>query len=151
MDSHEVITRFQEFGADLANLIDDPTPLKLGEIKAQLLSAISHHKEKGEAYIQFSFGSAYPTTFDSYRGNFRDLCIQYSGEYSGSGKKAGDFLKEIESAYAEEFQGWKGGSYRMNYDSEVYVACGGRTSKTRIIGIRANDFDIEILTAQIED
>ncbi len=151
MDSHEVITRFQEFGADLASLIDDPTPLKLGEIRAQLKAAISLHKEGENAHIQFSFGSAYPTTFDSYRGNYRDLCIQYSGEYSGSGKKAGDFLKEIEKAYTEEFQGWKGGTFTMDYDSEVYVACRGCTSETRIVGIRANDFDIEILTAEIED
>jgi hypothetical protein len=151
MDSHEVITRFQEFGADLANLIDDPVPLKLGEIKSQLKSAISCHKEGAEAYIHFSFGRAYPTTFDSYRGNYSNLCIQYSGEYSGSGKTAGDFLKEIEEAYSEKFEGWKGGTYTMDSDSEVYVACRGCNSDTRIIGIRANDFDIEILTAQVED
>lgn len=149
MEAYEVIRRFQDFGSELADLIEDPTPLTLGEIKTQLKKAIAKHEDRGKAYVKFSFGNAFPTTFDSYRGNYSQLCLQFEGR--SGGKYSSEFLKEIENAYTEEFTGWKGGEYRMDSKTEVYVACRGCTSNTRIIGIQQGKYGIDILTAEIED
>jgi hypothetical protein len=127
------------------------TPLTLGEIETQLKSAIASHADGENAYIRFDFGGAYPTGLDSYRGDYASICIEFSGDYDGNGKAASDFLLDIEYAYKHTFLGWKGGEYRMDTDSEVYVACSGCGSNTRVIGIEAREECIKILTTEVEN
>jgi hypothetical protein len=148
MNNYEVIKQFQSFGDQLAQLIEVPVPLNLGEIKTQLEQAIAKHEDKEKAYVRFAFGNAYPTTFDSYRGSYSELCIQFEG--GSGGKYASEFLKEIENAFTEEFEGWKGCRHQMSSITDVYVACRGCTSKTRIIGILSDVYGINLLTAEID-
>jgi hypothetical protein len=130
---------------------NNKTPLTLGEIETQLKSEISSHADGKNALIRFDFGGAYPTGFNSYRGNHTSVCIEFSGDYDGNGKDACDFLLDIQYVYKHTFLGWKGDEYRMDADSDVYVACSGCTSNTRVVGIEARENCIKILTAEIEN
>jgi hypothetical protein len=128
------------------------TPLTLGEIEAQLKSAIASHDDGENASIMFDFGGAYPTGCNSFRNIPWALCLEFSGDYKNNGKTAGEFLESIELAYKDKFEAWsEDKSYCFHADSDVYVACSGCGSNTRVIGIEAREECIKILTAEIED
>lgn len=129
---------------------DVPNPLNYGEIIERLKSAIKAAERGEDEYLSFGWGSAAPTEIESYRGYYEHVGIGYSGSYGGT--KAGDFLKKMENAIGSSMTGWKGGDYRIYRECEVWVACSGNTSNTRIIDVRPSRFTgIEFVTAEIED
>jgi hypothetical protein len=146
MQPQDIIKHVQDFADSLSDIKIRPLPL--GEIEFQLRDAILNHPQGIEALVQFAFGSAYPTDFRSYRGDYASLGLGFSGDRP---KRAGELLGDIEAAYTQEFKGWKGGMYRMYPESAVYIAMHGNMSNTRITGIEAKEYHIEILTAEIEN
>ena len=81
--------------------------------------------------IDFDFGGAYPTGFCSNRGDYAELSLEFSGEYDGKFSLE-DFFDECQTTVGKTFQGWKGGDFRMNKNTRVWVCCEGRTSRTTI-------------------
>jgi hypothetical protein len=131
---------------------NNKTPLTLGEIETQLKSAIISHPDGKNAYIRFDFGGAYPTGCNSFRNIPWTLCLEFSGDYRGNGKTAGEFLESIELAYKDNFEAWsEDKSYCFHADSDVYVACSGCSSNTRVVGIESRENCIKIVTTEIEN
>lgn len=143
----QIVSEVERFTQDLREKVENREPLTLGQIEDAVRGVIKE-SEKKDPYIVFEFAGAYPTTFDSYRMCPRHLALGYSGKYDCA--KAKDFLERCKEADGGVFEAWKGGSYQMNSDSEVWVACPGRSSETRIVGVRAEGCDVILETVDFD-
>lgn len=150
MDAYYVLEEISNKVYKLQDELEDPKCLDLGEIICALKKAISEEEEGGQAWITFDWGGAFPVGFDSYRGNYAELCLQYDGSHSAH-ITARDFLKMCESALNQEFYGWKGGTYSMDYDTPVHVACSGMSSEIYVRDIESTGYGIRINTIRIPD
>lgn len=152
MQPQDIIQQFANLGDRLLSQVTQPTPLNLGGLIMVLEYAIAQSEDGPDQYISFDFGAAHPTGFDSFRRQPRHLCLEYSGEHS-SEIYAGKFLEICKKADGATFEMWKGGDCYGDRDSEIYVACAGCGSNTRVIGVRESLYGagLEIVTAQIED
>lgn len=103
------------------------------------------------ANIEFDFGSANVTTLDSYRGYYDSLALGYDGAYGSKLKTVGELLEDCEQAIGKVYEGWKGGDYCMDRDTNVFVANRGCTSKTSIKSIRQKYDDWYVIETQEED
>lgn len=91
--------------------------------------------------VCFDFGSAIPTTIDSHRGDYSIPALGYElSSYDGNGDyskctsdKVIEMLKESIGSIRE---GWKGGTYRMDGDDQLWVANRGNSGHTGIVGVK---------------
>ncbi len=58
----------------------------------------------------------------------------------------GELLDELKSAVGKTYQGWKGGDYVMDRDTEVWVDNTGIVTHTMITGINMGKYSSVILT-----
>lgn len=84
--------------------------------------------------VKFDFGSTTPGQCDSYRGYYEDLALGFEVDASDYPTVA-ELQETLTEAIGETFQGWKGGEYRMDRNSRLWVANCGQTSDTTIVGI----------------
>lgn len=90
--------------------------------------------------IEFGFGGAVPTEFDSYRGYYAEIALGYEGAYGTSAVLVSELLEKAEACIGETFQGWKGGDFTMNEDTNLFVANSGNTSDTHITGVGTTEY-----------
>jgi len=112
--------------------------LSIGELIAKL-EAISPKRNDGTTKdVSFDFGSAIPTTLDSWRGDYSQLALGYDLTGYDSEKNhmnetsIVDLLAELKSAIGKTFEGWKGGEYTMDESTDIWVANSGNSSHTAI-------------------
>lgn len=151
MEPQEIIQEFANLGDRLLSQIAQPTPLTLGGLIMELEIAIAQSDDGPDQYISFDFGAAHPTGFNSFRRQPRHLCLEYSGEYRTE-IYAGKFLEICKKADGATFYMWKGGDCYGDRNSEIYVACAGCGSNTRVIGVRESLYGagLEIVTVRME-
>jgi len=63
----------------------------------------------------------------SYRGHYEELAFEPAENIT-----VGEMLAACRSALGATFQGWKGGDYTMDADTECWIAVRGETSDNRI-------------------
>jgi hypothetical protein len=102
--------------------------------------------------VQFEFGGLTPGYFSSWRMNPAELCLTHDGKWP---KTTGALLAQARGANGHTFEGWKGGDYLMNAETEVWVANAGEPGGasypyyTAILGIgEGNDDDTVIHTGR---
>ena len=131
--------------------------LTLGELLLKL-KAIPDNDD-GDKGISFDFGSAVPTTFDSWRGSYDELALGYkltsydapdgnSGEYPPV--KLKDFIKEAEATLGKTLTGWKGGDFTMTKNTPVWVDNPGNANNTAIVDVTDLGWSVVINTAHRE-
>lgn len=127
MQSYELSSRLRT----LADEVDHgmPAPLTYGEIIDQLQSLVE--AGKGERYIHFEFGCAWPTGVESYRGDYSQIALEYSGGHSDH-QTVERFLQLMREKRGGFVEGWKGGEFPVKDDCDVYVVCPGNVSDTRV-------------------
>lgn len=145
-----------EVSADLRRLADkvdsdSREPLDFGQILDKLREIAK--QGGGKKWIHFEWGCAWPIGYDSYRGDYSQICLEFGGEHRHH--QTVDGLLEItEKLIGTELTGWKGGEYSVDRDKDVYVCCAGNTSDTRVVDIVYDGGEyssVIIKTAQIED
>ena len=114
--------------------------MRLGEIIDALASV------KPDANVEFDFGGLRPTGVDSYRGYYSDLALSYGDE----GMTSGLLLNELRDAVGATFEGYKGGEFRMDKSTPVWVANYGRSHGVAVIGIDDQGRRVVIRTAMID-
>jgi hypothetical protein len=114
--------------------------LRLGDIIDAL------HLVKPESRVEFDFGGLEPTGVDSYRGYYSDLALGFGED----GKNAGDLLSELTSADGAVFKGYKGGEYRMNRDTPVWVANYGDSHGVAVVAVEDQDWRVQLRTQLID-
>ena len=106
--------------------------------------------------VRFDFGSAIPSTLDSYRGSYDELALGYklTGYDNNEGHfdecKADEFVKHLKEAIGKEYTGWKGGEYIMRENTPVWVANSGNSGSTGIMGVIDNGYEFIIITGHCE-
>lgn len=117
--------------------------LKLGQI-IRLLEGQPKDND-----VRFDFAGFVPTGVGSYRGYYEDLAIEFEDKYPYP--KVTDLLNLLKDAVGKTFQGYKGGDYKMDENSRVWVANYSLTSDTVITGIVAGSYDTTILQTGHEE
>ena len=75
-----------------------------------------------------------PTGFDSYRGYYSDLALEYTTE--NSYMTAGELLKKAEECIGKTFTGYKGGEFEMTEDTTLWIANYGKSTHILVTGIK---------------
>jgi hypothetical protein len=70
----------------------------------------------------------------SYRGYYDQLAIGYADD--GNAMTAGDLLKDCRAAVGAHFEGYKGGQFRMDRNTRIYVANHGSSAGVGLVGIK---------------
>jgi hypothetical protein len=117
--------------------------IELGELISQLEAC--HPK----ARVWFDFCGFAPSGLNSYRGYYDHLALEWV-HYSGDVHPNVDsVLATLRAAIGATFQGYKGGDYRMDSTTPVWVSNWGRTDdNTVILGVYPfDDRDVYIVTS----
>lgn len=115
--------------------------MRLGEIIDAMSSA------KADADVEYDFGGLGVDGVDSYRGYYSDLALSF---VDGDGMKAGPLLEVLRAADGKVYTGYKGGDYRMDRDTPVWVANYGRSHGVAVVGVEDQGWRVLIRTALID-
>lgn len=96
--------------------------------------------------VVFDFCRMVPTMLDSYRGYYVDLALGYGD--SGSPTVA-DLLALLKRAVGNVYSGYKGGHYRMDNETALWVANYSHTSDTVIVGVHDSNWEVVLETTHI--
>lgn len=125
--------------------------LPLGSFIA-LLAAYPHQEHS----VYFDFGTAYPTDFASWRGNYKEAALGYHmGEYNGpftnrpSVLQVRELLRAAEQFLSSWQSGWKSGDelYPMLETTPVWVANWGNGNTTMLVGLQEDGWCARLRTA----
>lgn len=105
----------------------DNQPISLGELIALL------ETRPQEQDVRFDFGYIRPVGVDSYRGFYDHLAIEYTT--GGKDMTVAELLAELRGAVGRVFMGYKGGDFRMNRSTPMWVANHGESNSTAVIGL----------------
>lgn len=128
--------------------------LTLGQIIEKLEKCgLTYGKDNKPKQVDYDFGTAIPTTLDSWRGSYSELALGYKlSGYDNNDEHftqttAETLLSELKSAIGKEFTGWKGGEFTMDEDTPVWVANSGNSGNTGIIDVVDDGWRIILMTA----
>lgn len=92
-----------------------------------------------DAEVSFDFGYCYPTTFASWRGSYDQLALGYTEHAEPRTLLTPPTVRELlQRAHAADgaiFTGWKGGNFRMDRETSLWVANEGDAPYTVICGL----------------
>jgi hypothetical protein len=103
------------------------------------------------ADVQFDFCYLSPTTVDSYRGYYDHLALGWE-QRAGSPywPTVSEVLTVLRGAVDKDFEGYKGGTYRMSEDTPLWVANYRHTGGTGIVEIEASDHTVILHTRKVD-
>lgn len=108
----------------------------------QLIKALEAIPDENEKTVCFDFEYAFPTTLDSWRGAYAELALGF--DFDGYGLSMDkdacrpllkDFIIYLKIANGMIFEGWKGGQYRMDENTPVWVSNRGNSGHTAIVNV----------------
>jgi len=110
--------------------------LTLGEIIIKIEHLISHMDDVDldERGVQFDFEYLRPSSFDSWRGIYKELAIGFGTDCEE--KSINKFLSMCKECIGKEFTGYKGGDFTMHKNSPAWVANYGNSGNTAIVGVK---------------
>lgn len=125
-------------------MIPSPNQLTLG----QLIDAFE--KRPLDHGVFFDFGNMVPSgELNSYRGFYEDLAIGFE-RISPSFPDVEDMLSGLRRVtLGVEFEGYKGGRYKMDRETSLWVANIGESTGTIITGIADYDSSTVLLTSWV--
>lgn len=117
-------------------------PIKLGDLIAKLKRCDQ------DAQVRFDFCRFVPAVekIASYRGDYAQLAIDFSTSEK-SDPLVSTVLAAFEAALGQEFDGYKGGTYRAHALTEVYVSSWGDWSQTAIVDVVKEGVTVVLATA----
>lgn len=130
--------------------------LSLGELIKEIEEAGLLNSNGEPKSICYDFGTAIPTDLDSYRGSYDELALGYkltgydSDVNHFSDITAQALLEKLKSAIGATYTGWKGGDFKMDKDTPVWVDNAGNYTSTAIVGILDDGWRLIIITAYTE-
>ncbi len=99
--------------------------------------------------LQFDFPEAYPTSIASYRGSYEELALGFT-KYQRFNTTLKELIHDLRQAVGRVYQGWKGGDFRMDSNTPLWVANCGHSSTTVISGVIEIPYAIIIETRHCE-
>lgn len=130
---------------DLINAILSATADERKKYHLTLGQLIEFLKDKNpDAEVRYDIGG-YPDTAHSYRGYYSDLAFGISERPI----TAAALLREAKQAIGEEFEGYKGGMYRMDADTPLWRGDYGNCGPA-IVGVRQDGEAIVLITKEVD-
>ena len=109
----------------------------------QLISRLKRCTQTAE--VEFDFCRCVPTRVDSWRGVYAELALGWSADWRSV--PVSGLLANLESAVGATFEGWKGGNYKMEGNTTVWVDNPGECTHTTITGlVEVDDYTVIIET-----
>jgi hypothetical protein len=114
------------------------------------LIAILERRDQNEPVV-FDFCGMLPTHLESYRGYYADLALGHApgGGMRSSGPTVSDLLRTMQGAVGKTFTGYKGGEYRMDPGTRLWVDNPGDASGTALVGVADDDITTVLLTRYV--
>lgn len=104
--------------------------------------------EDPTAHLRYDFVHFKPTLgIHSYRGYYEDLAVGYGTDDNIT---VGELTAKLKEAVGRTYQGWKGGEYRMDTDTPVWVSNPSEAGGTAIVGVRDDGWVVTLLTASVD-
>lgn len=123
--------------------------LKLEPIAAKQSEVIE--KYKSEADVVYDFEYLYPTRFDSWRGSYDELALNFeTNRYESKRLTVSEFLNLCKETIGKTFTGYKGGEYTMGKSTPVWVANNGNAGNTAIVNVVDNEYEVILITELCE-
>jgi hypothetical protein len=94
--------------------------------------------------VYFDFCALKPTNLDSYRGYYEHLAVGFSED--GDSMTVAALHDLLTRADGKEYEGYKGGVFRMDRDTPVWASNYGRSSSTAIVGLLVESYRVTLLT-----
>lgn len=104
--------------------------MTLGDFHAELSSVDPSTIVRTENFE--SLGEAH-----SYRGYYDEIAFESASP--GVTVTAGELVQAVENAIDRVFIGWKGGDYRMDVDTPVWISSEGMVSGRQLMGVEFED------------
>lgn len=122
--------------------------LSLGQLISKLENLISEkNKDYTKVRVVFDFEHFYPTKFDSWRGSYDELALNFVNFSSDKPTLSViEFLNMCKDVIRKVFTGYKGGEYMMDETTPIWVANYGNSGNTALIDILDNDHEIVLIT-----
>lgn len=73
----------------------------------------------------------------SYRGYYEEIAFEPASP--GTTVTAGELAQVVENAIGTVFTGWKGGDFRMDVDTPVWISSEGMNSGRQLVGVEVED------------
>lgn len=108
----------------------DRQPLRLGALIALL------EQRPADNSVSFDFCGLMPAGVRSYRGYYDHLAIGHTADCPAHPTVA-TLIRELRGAVGQIFEGYKGGSFRMDENTPVWVSNYGESHSTAVVGVRA--------------
>lgn len=88
----------------------------------------------------------------SWRGNYADLAIGFSEPTGASGNRmtVSQVLQMFKEAVGKTYEGYKGGKFIMDLNTEVWVDNYGRFTETGLKDIVESEYTVTFITAPTE-
>jgi len=105
--------------------------------------------------VCFDFCTAIPVSFDSWRGSYDLLALNYKmtgrDDYKDPKEMlATDFIQMCKNTIGARFTGYKGGEYTMHDYTPVWVDNYGSYTETGLVGVHSDNYCIYLKTAKVE-
>ena len=92
-------------------------------------------QRKQDERVRFDFCGQVPRGFASYRGYYDQLALEWGPPKYDEAVTVKDMLADAQRALTETFHGYKGGEYRMNLRTPLWVDNWGECYGTMIVGV----------------
>ena len=104
--------------------------------------------EDGYFEGDFKYNRKTLSVFDSWRGSYRELSMQYSN--NNQNITVNDLLTMAEFVNEKFLGGYKGGDFLMNLETPIHIANYGSCGNTKLVGVYEHNGKA-ILKTRIED
>lgn len=116
--------------------------LTLGELILKLEAV-----ENKKLDVCFEFEYLRPTRFDSWRGIYRELALNFAADAGGFTVEG--FLAECRQCVGQTFEGYKGGEFVMGTHTPIWVANHGNAGHTAVVDVIADDYAVYLKTQRL--
>lgn len=131
------------------------TQLTIGQLLDKLESIDLKSESGKEKQVYYDFGSAIPTSIDSWRGSYAEAALGYrltgydATEHFGS-KPLSELIAELKNVNNRSYEGWKGGDFYYDKDTPLWVANSGNSGSTAIYDVLDDGWRVVLLTCYWE-
>lgn len=150
MDLQEYINNAVTVGRK--KTLDKSDQLTLGELILKLEPIVEKQKHRidegeKEAIVQYDFEYLFPTFFDSWRGAYSELALNYCTS-KGPDKELTitEFYNMAKETIGKEFTGWKGGEFTMSKHTPIWIANPGNSGSTALIDVVDDGYIVLLIT-----
>lgn len=123
--------------------------LTLGEliIKLESIAARVKDEDVDDPRVVFDFEYLYPTGFDSWRGIYAELTLEFAQETrEGHPMKLSEFLGMCRETIGKVFCGYKGGDFTMGKTTPIWVANYGNSGNTALVDVVDGGWRVILIT-----